>query len=335
MAHRAAATGYGGAGAGLWPAMIIESTRAVASNITGAIRDAAAATGASFDYLLKTAVRESNLDPAAKSASSSATGLFQFIDQTWLETLKWAGPQLGYAQFANDIVQTPSGQLTVPDAERRREIMALRKDPAASAAMAAAFTQRNAAILTDRLGRPPSQGELYIAHFIGAGGAAQLISAAAATPNAKAADLFPEAAQANRAIFFERSGGGRSVAQVYEVLVSRHDCAPSTAPQPRAVAALPPATSASEDAPTRSPLHLPPLPGEAPAGPSRARAEGGPVFHSLFQSQGRGPVSSFVSGLWGTPNVQASASGGAPNGARPLELFRTAGADAAGARGGN
>src|SRR5919206_1206699 len=90
-------------------AMLIEATSEIASRITGAIRDAAKATGASFDYLLKTALRESNLDPDAKAPTSSATGLFQFIDQTWLGTLKRDGAALGYGKYANAITQTSSG----------------------------------------------------------------------------------------------------------------------------------------------------------------------------------------------------------------------------------
>src|SRR6476646_11882530 len=60
------------------------ATTDIATRVTGAIRDAARVTGAGFEYLLNTALRESNLNPSAKAKSSSATGLFQFIDQTWL-----------------------------------------------------------------------------------------------------------------------------------------------------------------------------------------------------------------------------------------------------------
>jgi hypothetical protein len=193
--------------------MFLEATTEIASRITGAIRNAARATGASFDYLLKTALRESNLDPTAKASSSSATGLFQFVDQTWLETVKNAGPTLGYGRYADAIVQTPSGRYMVPDAAMRQEIMELRNDPAASSAMAAAFTQRNEAILTARLGRKPTEGELYIAHFLGPAGAGQLIKTAFTAPQTKAATVFPEAARANRAIFYGR-GGPPSAAHV-------------------------------------------------------------------------------------------------------------------------
>ena len=54
------------------------------SHVVSALKNAAAATGSDFHYLLGTAMRESSLKPDARSHSSSAAGLFQFIDQTWL-----------------------------------------------------------------------------------------------------------------------------------------------------------------------------------------------------------------------------------------------------------
>ena len=78
--------------------MAIDSVSANASSqVAGAIRNAAQSTGASFEYLLTTARIESNLNPAAQATTSSAKGLYQFIDQTWLATLKQAGPAHGYA----------------------------------------------------------------------------------------------------------------------------------------------------------------------------------------------------------------------------------------------
>jgi hypothetical protein len=136
--------------------MNVDATTDIGSRITGAIQDAARATGAGFDYLLKTALRESGFDPSSKASTSSATGLFQFIDQTWLATVKEAGPQLGYAGYAQQIVKTPSGNYVVPDASARNQVMKLRYDPQANAVMAGAFTQRNAADLTASLGRPPN-----------------------------------------------------------------------------------------------------------------------------------------------------------------------------------
>src|ERR1043165_1688772 len=199
------------------------ATTDMATRFTGAIRDAARATGAGFEYLLNTALRESNLNPNAKARTSSATGLFQFIDQTWLGTMKQSGQGLGYGKYADAITRTPQGKFVVSDPAMRREIMALRKDPTANSLMAGAFANSNAKVLTDRLGRKPSDGELYMAHFLGASGAARFIKAAEARPDAKAANYFPRAAQANSSIFYDKQGGARSLKQVYARLVAKHE----------------------------------------------------------------------------------------------------------------
>src|ERR1043166_2782691 len=97
--------------------MFVDSTgmQASAPNVVGAIREAARATGVSFQYLLATAQVESGLNPSASVRSSSAKGLFQFIDQTWLATLKDAGPGLGYGRYADAITRTSSGRYEVAD----------------------------------------------------------------------------------------------------------------------------------------------------------------------------------------------------------------------------
>ena len=72
--------------------MLVDPSNPTAgSTVTGAIRQAAQATGTSFQYLLATAQVESGLNPQAGAATSSARGLFQFIDQTWLATIKQSG----------------------------------------------------------------------------------------------------------------------------------------------------------------------------------------------------------------------------------------------------
>src|SRR5882724_3396434 len=190
--------------------------------IAGAIKQAANTTGISFEYLLATAKMESNFNPKATASTSSARGLYQFIEQTWLGTVKDAGAQLGYGKYADAITKSPSGSYSVSDPAARSAIMKLRDDPDAAASMAAVLTQSNSFSLTGKIGRRPTDGELYMAHFMGVGGAAKLILNAEDNPNASGARLFPNAAAANRSIFFDRAGGERSVSEVHSVLTQRY-----------------------------------------------------------------------------------------------------------------
>ena len=96
--------------------MLVDPSNPTAgATVTGAIRQAAQATGTSFQYLLATAQVESGLNPQAGAATSSARGLFQFIDQTWLATMKQSGPALGYGHYAAAITKTASGHYEVAD----------------------------------------------------------------------------------------------------------------------------------------------------------------------------------------------------------------------------
>jgi hypothetical protein len=311
--------------------MFVDSTGTQGAAVIGAIRNAARATGTDFQYLLATAQVESGLNPTASVSSSSARGLFQFIDQTWLSTLKQAGPALGYGRYADAIVQTPSGGYTVSDPAMRQRILALRDDPAVNAAMAGAFTQQNAAVLRQQIGRSPSEGDLYVAHFFGAGGAAQLINLASQNPDATAAPIFPNAAKANPSIFYDRQGHARSVSDVYHVLTARYDVA-------RASPAVPASGVAAATQPTNAAPVAPAAPAAmvAPASSAGASASAPapnvrPSFHSLFSDSQAQPVSSFVRDLWTTnPRVAAALSGQAapppaPDPASqqgaPLDLF--------------
>jgi hypothetical protein len=175
-----------------------------------------------FNYLLKTAIRESSLDPAAKASTSSATGLFQFLDTTWLQVMKSEGPRLGYRRYADAITRDSSGDYVIKDPGLRSEVLKLRENPAVAADMAAAFTKANGDYLRAKFGRMPSPGELYIAHFLGAQGAEKLFNAGLSNPDQIAADLFPRAAAANPTIFYDH-GQPRSIRQVYRALVGAQD----------------------------------------------------------------------------------------------------------------
>ncbi len=174
-----------------------------------------------FDYLVQTAMRESSLNPSARARTSSAVGLFQFLEGTWLEVMKQEGGRLGYDNYVQAIEKNSEGRYVVRDSELRQEILALREDPQISADLAAAFTRRNGEYLENKFGRRPSPGELYIAHFLGARGAERMFNAGLENPDQIAASLFPRQASANRAIFYD-SGGARTIREVYQALVAKH-----------------------------------------------------------------------------------------------------------------
>lgn len=276
----------------------------ILGGITTAIKRAAEATGASFEYLLATAKMESNFNPHAAAGTSSAKGLYQFIEQTWLGTVKEAGPALGFNGYADAIAKSPAGTYSVADPATRAAILKLRDDPAIASAMAGVLTQSNSFKLTGLIGRRPTDSELYMAHFMGVGGAAKLIANAQDNPQASGARLFPNAAAANRPIFYDSDGRARSVSEVYADLDRRY-----------AVAANSPATRIAMTSETQSSTpsdqaaylsRLPDVRGVAPIAASSSAAPSQPTFRSLFQVGERTqPVSPVVQELWGAPSPTA------------------------------
>jgi hypothetical protein len=208
----------------------------------------------------------------------------------------------------------------VPDAKQRAGIMRLRGDPAVSSMMAGAFARSNSAQLSSALGRTPSEGELYIAHFLGSDGAAKLISAAGSKVQPKGADLFPQAAAANRPIFYDRFGRARSAGEVYGALTSRYDVARAGAFTSglQAVAsnsARPVVTDTAgvTQAYAKANDDLPPLP------------DAKPLFQAMFTDRARRAVTQKVTDLWApaangkaTPPPQPQTQ---PQAVDPLNLF--------------
>jgi hypothetical protein len=328
----------------------------VRAQIAGAIKQAADTVGASFEYLLSTAKMESDFNPKAGASTSSAHGLFQFIDQTWLGTVKEAGTQLGYGKYADTITKSSSGTYSVSNPTARTAIMKLRDDPAASSAMAAVLAQSNSFKLTGKIGRRPTDAELYMAHFMGVGGAAKLISNAEDNPRASGARLFPNAAAANRSIFYDRTGHARSVSEVYSVLTTRYASAANSQATRTAMASVgvTPASAApanpmlasatSPAAPVAMPIDnaafLSSFPDVRSATPvttasasttTNTSPPADPVFRSLFQAgERKQPVSPAVHELWGNSSSLTSVapavavkSAQTPNVGKPqaLDLF--------------
>jgi hypothetical protein len=313
-----------------------------ARRVAGAIKQASNQTGVSFEYMLTTAKMESDFDPSAGATTSSAHGLYQFIDQTWLGTVKEAGPQLGYGNYSDAITRTSSGTYTVDDPFMKRSIMKLRDDPEAASSMAAALTQSNSFKLTGLLGRRPSDSELYMAHFMGVGGAAKLIANAEDNPQAVGARLFPNAASANRSIFYAKDGRARSVSEVYSVLNARYASA-SNAKSTRSAMAMygdTPSTTqvaatngVQPTAPTaNAAAYLQTFPDARGVTPVSATSSmtvadntpTAPAFRSIYQpGDATQPVSTTVQKLWGNNASLTSAASATPDvrPPQPLDLF--------------
>ena len=193
----------------------------VRTDVMAALQAASHKTGLGFDYLLNTAMRESSLDTQAKSKSSSASGLFQFIDQTWLGLVKQFGGRYGLGSYANAIQQTSDGHYFVASNDTRAAILALRQNPELSAVMAGESAKQTKQSLECALGRTVCDGELYAAHFLGISGARHLIQLSEKNPNMRADVAFPQASKGNKAVFFHADGTAKTVGELYASVVNR------------------------------------------------------------------------------------------------------------------
>jgi hypothetical protein len=100
---------------------------------------------------------ESDDDPNAKNKRSSATGLGQFLNETWLDMIRAHRPDLAKGRS-------------------RDEILELRRDAKVAREITARFTERNAGMLRRR-GLQVTPGTLYLAHFAGGAAAVAILSA--------------------------------------------------------------------------------------------------------------------------------------------------------------
>ncbi|PCI53727.1 MAG: hypothetical protein COB36_11900 [Alphaproteobacteria bacterium] len=170
-------------------------------NVMRAIETASQKSGVDFSYLVQQASAESSFNPNAGAKTSSASGLYQFIDSTWMSMVERYGDQYG---------------LDTAD-KSKEEILDMRKDPKAASFMAAAFASENEQTLNNNWGGDVGATELYFAHFLGASGASSFLNARDENPLRPAADLFPRAANANRNVFYDKeTGKPRTLEQVYQ-----------------------------------------------------------------------------------------------------------------------
>ena len=183
--------------------------------VLASIQQASASTGVDFSYLMAQASRESAFDPSAKASTSSATGLYQFVEQTWLGTFKEHAGDYGYGELADAVTKRADGHYTVSNAATRKQILGLRRDPTLNAAMAAELASDNKGKMESILGRPVSATDLHLAHFLGLSGALRFIRKLESDPSTTGASMYPRAAAANASVFYDGNGNARTVADIY------------------------------------------------------------------------------------------------------------------------
>jgi hypothetical protein len=225
-------------------------SRAVDPTVLRSIRQASQATATDFGLLMAQAERESGFRADAKSATSSAAGLFQFVESTWLDMVHRFGDKYGVGDLAQQISETANGKLVVANANTRQKILDLRQDPAISASLAAEYAKQNQNSIEQSLGRPVSRGDLYMAHFLGAGGATQFLKALDVKGDMPAAKLLPDAAAGNPGIFYDGAGQAKTVREIYQSVASKIErdasaFAGDMASAPRAPSPLPSVAVAS------------------------------------------------------------------------------------------
>lgn len=176
--------------------------------------------------LMAVADKESSFITAVQAKTSSATGLYQFIERTWLGVVRDFGAKYGLAQEASLVTNDANDKPVILDQAERARVLDMRRDPYLSALMAGEMLKRDAARISQRIGRELTLGEVYLAHFLGPDDAGDFLDKVVNKPAAAAAVLLPGPARANRSIFFAANryvGRGRhrkplslSVAQVHE-----------------------------------------------------------------------------------------------------------------------
>jgi len=187
--------------------------RRIRRHIVEAIVQASRIVGADPTLLMAVADKESSFATEVKAKTSSATGLFQFIERTWLGVIKEFGEKHGFAREAAAIMRGKKGYDVSDPAERAR-ILDLRREPYLSALMAGEMLRKDTLRMENRLKRPLTGGEIYLIHFLGPDGAQEFINAVEDDPGRQAPDVNPDAAEANRTIFYTKEGG-RSVSEVH------------------------------------------------------------------------------------------------------------------------
>ncbi|MDH3899706.1 MAG: transglycosylase SLT domain-containing protein [Gammaproteobacteria bacterium] len=189
----------------------------IGSDVLAAIQLGSIRTGVDFTFLMELAKVESNFNPTARAKKSSAAGLFQFTDNSWLEAIRIFGADYGLKDYATRVKLIDNVKHEQQQIARslQQQVLALRLNPRLSTLLAAENIKRNLRNLSYKTRREPGRTDLYLSHFFGLNGALMFLKTLDEEPTAIAGEIFPGAAASNLAVFQNQEQQPRTVAEVY------------------------------------------------------------------------------------------------------------------------
>ena len=158
------------------------------------VANAAKDSGVSASFMAGLTGAESNFQHLAKADTSTAKGLCQFTSRTWQKTVSTYGKRYGLGRNAK------------------------RTDARANALMCAEYVKENRRYLIENLDRPVTQGDIYMAHLISP---QQTVKLERYRPGAIAAYIMPQAASANKNLFYDKKGKARTIAGFKHVVYGK------------------------------------------------------------------------------------------------------------------
>ncbi|MEN0074703.1 MAG: transglycosylase SLT domain-containing protein, partial [Paracraurococcus sp.] len=174
--------------------------------VVSALDRAVRSTGVEPTLLAALAWQESRFDPQARNGRSTARGLMQFTESTWLQAVRDHGAQHGLAYEASMLTtDAATGSISVRKPKLRARILELRNNPRYAAALAAQEISRARAALELALMRPVGPADLYLVHLLGPAGAQRFLTALDRTPNRPAVQVVgADSVALNRELFADR-----------------------------------------------------------------------------------------------------------------------------------
>lgn len=174
------------------------------SDLFAIMAQAGKSKGVDPSLLVAIANIESSLNPMAKAATSSALGLFQFVDATWRDLVTRYGKEDGVSL----------------DSEHRT-------DPRASSLMMCELIKENQNYLWNKGIKDLSKTDLYLAHFLGPNKAMKFIAQKRANGSVLGSTMFPSEAYVNRSVFFSKVGATvsdstpRTLNEIYDIFTEK------------------------------------------------------------------------------------------------------------------